>query len=119
MYKIAFHLARGVHYMNWQIKGDNGEVIYVNPNESDIVLHNCKLKNQKSTSMKIFKGSDKFRCAWVQFDSFEIVPLSDYTSKTQVRFNPRVKPTWVVAGVDEQDNREFGVLYTNRSQLFA
>lgn len=118
-FKIAFHLARGVNYMHWQIKDNEGNVVYVDPNKNDIVLYNCKLKNQKSASMRIFKGADKLRCAWVEFDSYEITPLRNYTSNVHVRFNPRVSPTWLVNDVDNQDDKTFDVLKTNNNQLFA
>lgn len=118
MNKIAFHLGRGKNYMHFQLKLATGEVVYVNPNTHQIILHNCKLRNQKATSRKIFEGADKERCAWIDFESYEVVENTDYTG-VQVRFNPRVNPTWMVGEVDQQDGRTFEVLRTNMHNVFA
>jgi hypothetical protein len=69
--------------------------------------------------MKIFKGADKLRCAWVEFESYEIVAAADFTSQVHVQFNPRVSPTWRVDGVAGQDNRTFNVLKTTGNQVYA
>lgn len=118
-HKIAFHLGRGANYMHWQIKTATGEVVYVNPNTHDIVLKGCLLKNRKSASRKIFEGADKERCAWVEFDSWEVTERKGFTSETHVRFNPRVSPTWMVNGESDKDNTTFEVLFTNQHNLYA
>jgi hypothetical protein len=116
--KIAFHLARGKNFMHWQIKHDDGSITYINPEHSDLILHNCTLKNQKSASARIYNGGEKNRCAWVEFDSFEIIPSAGYTSAVQVRFNPRICPTWIVQGKGEQDGRTFASIRSNNSKLY-
>ena len=118
MYKVAFHLGRGANYMHWQIKDDAGNVTYVNPNTHSLVLTGCKLKNQKSSSLRIFNGADKLRCAWVQFDSYEVIAATTFTG-TAVQFNPRVSPTWRVAGVEGQDERTFNTIRTTGNQMYA
>lgn len=119
MYKVAFHLGRGAHYMHWQIKDAEGNAVYVNPNTHSLVLYGCKLKNQASTSMRIFKGYEKLRCAWIEFDSYDVVAASDFKSSTHVQFNPRVCPTWRVNDKDGQDNRTFDMLATTGNQVYA
>ena len=116
--RIAFHLARGVNYMHFQIKLINGDVIYVNPNKNSIILKNCTLKNQKSASLKIFNGADKQRCAWIEFDSFEIVPIIENISNINIRFNPRICPTWQINNEGNKDNTTFETLYTNKHNLY-
>jgi hypothetical protein len=118
MYKIAFHLGRGKNFMHWQVKDDAGNVFYVDPKINDIILHNCTLRNQKAASLRIFNGGEKNRCAWVQFESYEVTPLTGIETDTQLRFNPRVSPTWMVAETTGQDGREFVTIYTNQSKLF-
>lgn len=118
MYKVAFHLGRGAHYMHWQIKDDAGNVTYVNPNTHSLVLTGCKLKNQKSSSLRIFNGYEKLRCAWVQFESYQVVAPATFTG-TAVQFNPRVCPTWRVNGVEGQDDRTFGTIKTTGNQMYA
>jgi hypothetical protein len=113
-YKIAFHLARGAHFQHWQIKGDDGQILYFNPSSVDLVLHSCTLHNQKAASLKIYKGGDKARCAWVSFESFDVLPKGSNTAGTPVRFNPRSCPTWQVDGKPEQDGRKFARLTTSQ-----
>jgi len=118
MYKIAFHLAKGKNFQHWQIKDKDNNCTYVNPKENDLILYNCKLKNQFSASKKIFHGADKLRCAWVQFESFEIIEKSNYTSDIHIQFNPRKCPTWKVNDSENQDNREFKSIKSNNNQLY-
>jgi hypothetical protein len=117
-HKIAFHLARGINFMHFQIKMGNGEIVYVNPNTHSIILRGCTLKNQKAASLKIFNGADKQRCAWVEFDSFEIVPIIETISATNVRFNPRICATWMVNNEGNKDNTTFETLYTSKHNLY-
>jgi hypothetical protein len=49
---------------------------------------------------------------------YEIVSKDDYTSDVEVRFNPRVCPTWVVGGLSEQDGRRIFVIKTNGRKLY-
>lgn len=119
MNKIAFHLGRGANYMHYQIKLASGEIVYVNPDTHDITLKGCKLRNQKAASMKIFKGANKERCAWIDFESYEVTAKRNYTSDVHVRFNPRVSPTWTINGEGEKDNTTFDVLKTNGNQIYA
>jgi len=118
-YKIAFHLGRGKNFMHWQIKDSAGNVSYVDPETNDIVLHECTLRNQKSASLRIYNGGEKNRCAWVEFERYEVTKRSNYTSFVNVRFNPRVSPTWQVNGNSEQDGRTFSTLRTNSKNLYA
>lgn len=118
MYKIAFHLGRGVNFQKWQVKDVNNDAVYVNPETHDIVMYDCKLHNQKGTSLRIFKGGEKQRCAWVECSRYDIVIKSDYTSDVEVRFNPRVCPTWIVNGISEQDGRKINTIKTNGRKLY-
>lgn len=119
MYKIAFHLAKGVNFQKWQIRDASNDATYVCPSTHDIVLKGCTLKNQKGASLRIFNGADKLRCAWIEFESYELIAKTNYTSETELRFNPRVSPTWVVDGKDNQDGSKFNVIKTNGRKLFA
>jgi len=84
-----------------------------------LVLSGCKLKNQASTSLRIFKGYEKLRCAWIEFESYEVVAATDFKSSTHVQFNPRTAPTWRINGVEGQDNKTFNVLKTTGNQVYA
>jgi len=118
MYKIAFHLAKGANFQKFQIRDANNEATYIEPNDFDIILNNCKLKNQKGASLRIFNGGAKERCSWIEFESYEIVAKSNYVSDTEVRFNPRVSATWIVGGLNNQDNSTFAQLKTNGRKIY-
>ena len=101
MYKIRFHLAKGDHYMHWQIKTpieDGREsVLYYDPSMINLRMLNCKLVNQSSTAKKIFKGDNKSVCAWIECEDYEIIHKNELWKEAhQLRFNPRVLPFWHV-----------------------
>jgi hypothetical protein len=118
MYKIAFHLRNGANFRQWQIKDASNHATYINPETHDIVMYDCNLRNQKGTSLRIFNGAEKQRGAWVECAMYEIVSKDNYTSDVEVRFNPRVCPTWVVGGLSEQDGRRIFVIKTNGRKLY-
>lgn len=117
-HKIAFHLARGKHFQHWQIKLNTGDVVYIDPAENSIILRGCVLKNRKSSSLRIFKGADKERCAWVEFESYDVVKSIDKVTSTQVRFNPRVSPTWMINNQSDKDDTTFDELFTNNRNIY-
>jgi hypothetical protein len=118
MYKIAFHLARGANFQKWQIRDANNDAVYIDPAKHDLILKGCKLRNQKAASLKIFNGGDKARCSWIEFESYEVVEKWGYTSDVEVRFNPRVCPTWMIAGLPEQDNTTHDTIVSNGNKLY-
>lgn len=118
MYKIAFHLAKGKNYQHWQIKDANNECIYINPNEYDLILFDCKLKNQVSSSIKIFNGGDKLRCAWIEFKDYQIVEKNNYTSDINIGFNPRKSPNWTINNEGNFDNSVYSEIKTNGNKLY-
>jgi len=101
MYKVRFHLAKGEHYMHWQIKDEEDEVVYYDPSETNLKLTNCTLKNQMSTAEKIFRGANKSVCAWIECEEYEILsPIARVNTKHHLRFNPKTLPFWHVPGRD-------------------
>ena len=98
--KVRFNLGAGKHYMKWKIEGPLG-VEYHDPNKVQLVMYNCKLKNNKKTAQKIFDGTHKTVCAWILCDSVDINYLDTphYETKSglnQIKYNPRVAPNWVL-----------------------
>ena len=99
MYKVRFHLAKGKNYLKWQIKDEEGKVIYYTPEEVVIKMINCKLINKGSTAEKIFAGDNKSVCAWIECEDYEVYPSNQYRSTTmkhKLRFNPKILPFWHV-----------------------
>lgn len=111
MYKIRFHLGRGVNFMKWQIKEPDGKTRYLDPDGWIICAKNATLRNRKATAKKIHDGCNKTVCAWIEADTLEVHKckgdMAIHTSMDvlgdarPVRFNPREAPHWTdMAGTD-------------------
>ena len=74
MYKVRFHLARGKHYMHWQVKDKDGNNEYYDPAEVTLIMKECKLHNQPNATKKILLGENKRPCAWVICEKVEVTP---------------------------------------------
>jgi hypothetical protein len=98
MYKVRFHLGKGEHYMHWQIVDKESDlVMYYNPEEQGLLLHNCTLKNHMGTAEKIFRGANKSVCAWVLCEDYELThQYHSSQSAHQLYYNPRELPFWHV-----------------------
>lgn len=124
-YQIRFHLAKGDNYMKWQVKDlSNGEVNYYDPEEYQLVLYDCVLKNQKTTAQKINCGANKTVCAWVRAGRVVIRSLArqsefPYASIFEVAYNPRVNPFWCDYKGNDVDNNEYGEILSCGRKLYA
>lgn len=118
-FKIRFHLAKGKHYLKWQVKYPSGAVRYYNPDEVTLVLENAFLRNQKATAKKIHEGAHKTVCAWVEADSVTIREGASEPSNRCVRvgYNPRVTPTWMIEG-EIADKTSHPFIYSCGRTLF-
>lgn len=114
-YKVRFHLARGDHFMHWQIKNtETGDTIYVDPDKHSLYLEGCELVNRVSTAKKIYNGADKTVCAWVECQRYFIDEHSeDSCTDYHVSYNPRKLPHWrdMITG-EIIDGKCFRGLYT-------
>ncbi len=95
-YKVRFHLSKGVNYMKWQVRDNEGNVQYFEPSEVSLKLKDCKLKNQISTARKIHNGAHKAVCAWVECESVEVIDTVDVDGLGQLSYNPQTTPNWVL-----------------------
>jgi hypothetical protein len=111
-FKVRFHLAQGVNYMKWQIRDNEGNVIYLEPSEVSLSLHNCKLINRPSTAKKIHEGANKSVCAWVECEGYTINTPPTIVDNYILTYNPRVAPNWNLNGnnVDGQIFEEIETL---------
>jgi len=110
--KVRFNLGRGKNYMKWKVQYPDNIVEYFDPNEVQIVMFGCQLKNSKSTALKILNGEHKVVCAWVLCDMFEI-RMGNYIPDNlqQVKYNPRILPYWNKDGMD-MDNQKVDAIYS-------
>ncbi len=117
-YKIRFHLAN----MQWQVKKSDGITYYINPEEYSLTLYDCKLRNRKSTAIKIKEGANKTVCAWIECERFITRPhyTPDVLYMTEISYNPRVCPWWTDndSSVD-LDEAKFDKIITRGKRTFT
>jgi hypothetical protein len=119
MYKIRFHLAKGKNYQKWQIKSSGGTKFYLPPSKCILKLNECKLINNKRVANKIFDGSNKSVCAWIEFKDYETLDVYEFADNLkQLRFNPRVLPHWFDVNKKDVDNKEYNNLLIFGKDVF-
>lgn len=120
-YKIRFNLGAGKNYMKWKVEGPYG-VTYYNPEEVQIHMNGCQLKNQRKTAEKINRGANKTVCAWVRCERVEIFPANflrlDEVHNTQIKYNPRKHPFWFMHEGVSIDNLEMSRIVSLGRQLY-
>ena len=100
MIKVRYNLGRGENYMKWKVQSKIDGVEYYAPEDVQLVLHNCTLKNNKKLAKRIFEGQSKDVCAWIHCESITINHINQneyYIPKGQVEkllYNPKVVPFW-------------------------
>ena len=116
--KIRFNLGKGKNYLKWKVERPGKETEYLDPNEVQLVLRNCELKNNQTSSKKIFDGANKRVCSWVLCESMEI-KTNDFSShsENQIRYNPRVQPNWLLNG-ENVDGQKFDTIISDGKNLF-
>lgn len=97
LFKVRFNLGRGKNYLKWKVEGPEG-ISYYSPDEVQIVMHGCQLKNQKKTAEKILEGAHKTVCAWVRCSAVDIHQSGTVTWENLIhlKYNPRVLPHWFI-----------------------
>lgn len=114
-YRVRFHLAKGEHFMHWQVKNlDTKEVKYYDPEEFSLFMIGATLKNQRATAEKIHAGENKSVCAWVNCEELHVSTDSRLIVKGHDRmsYNPRKAPYWTDNTGRNMDNMSFISLTT-------
>lgn len=113
MYKVRFHLATGPHFMHWQVRRSDKEVMYFDPAQFSLVLHNCTLKNYRRVAERIFRGENKSVCAYILCEHVEpFAPLSFPTKCGPLSYNPRTAPYWRNLLGDNRDGYHYDKIVT-------
>ena len=127
--KVRFNLGRGKNYMKWKIESKSG-VEYHYPEDVQLIMKNCILKNNSKTAQKIFEGENKDVCAWILCESIEInhkehfsqvaCNLIKYSTVYKLKYNPKVLPYWVTKedSLHNLDNSEFKTIASSNKELF-
>ena len=114
-YRVRFHLAKGEHFMYWQVKNlDTKEVNYYNPEVYSLLIITATLKNQRATAEKIHAGENKSVCAWINADEVHATKNSRLIIRGEdlMSYNPRRAPHWVDSTGRNMDNMSFLSLVT-------
>lgn len=110
--------------MKWKIQYPSGAVEYCDPCNTQLVMHNCTLKNHRKTAEKIMSGQHKTVCAWILCDSIEVrFGLFDAydtdPNNIRVGYNPRVNPYWVLNKITPADGFKFNEIGSVGNKLFV
>lgn len=134
--KVRFSLQKGDNYMKWRIVYPDGSVVYYNPDEVQLIMRGCTLKNNKKAATKIFNGeTTKVVCAWIMCESVRVTYTSmgvepygvSYdvinilkgnlgATPYKVSYNPRKEPNWVIEGRNA-DNTMREIIYSVGKEL--
>lgn len=122
--KVRFNLGKGKNYMKWKVQHPDGTSVYYSPTDTQLVMHNCILKNNRKTAEKIMTGQHKTVCAWVLCDSIEIrndsfVPYDVDPNNIRVKYNPRENPFWVLGKGTPADGFKFNQIGSVDYKLFV
>ena len=122
--KVRFNLSRGPNYMKWKIQYPSGAVEYCDPCNTQLVMHNCILKNHRKTAEKIMSGQHKTVCAWILCDSIDVkdgsfVAYDNDPNNIRVGYNPRVNPYWVLNKITPADGFKFNEIGSVGNKLFV
>ncbi len=117
-FKVRFNLGRGVRYLKWKIEHPDIQSEYLDPNEVQLVLRNCVLKNNQKSAQEIFQGDYKKVCAWVLCESVEI-KTNDFSShsENQIKYNPRIQPNWLLND-ENMDGIKLDTIISDGRRLF-
>ena len=122
MTKVRFHLGAGEHFQHWQVTHDDGRVEYFDPEQWDLYMVGCRLKNRRKTAERIFAGENKTVCAWVEVEDVIGYPKGEYDPKgerTPILYNPRIAPYWRSTDGSDIDNLRYVNLFTYGKNLFC
>jgi hypothetical protein len=86
-YKVRFHLAKGEHFMHWQVRGPNGYLQFYDPKQFALKMYNCVLKNQRATAQKICDGENSVRVDILRASSCVSDALGRISANTVSRAN--------------------------------
>jgi hypothetical protein len=117
-FKVRFNLGRGKNYMKWKVQGD-GKAEYYSPDEYNVFMYGCTLKNNRNAANKIHQGANKEVCAWILCD--EVILAKNYPvpeATVRLTYNPRVQPNWL-AGAAVADDQSFNEIWSDGRKLFT
>lgn len=125
MIKIRFNLKPGPEFMKWQVKFADGSIKFYEPDKFQFAFSNAKLVNRKTISEKIFNGSYKTVCAWIEVERILIIESSKYIvtiddpNLKEVKYNPKKCTHWTNEFLEDLDGQKFFGGYTKGKSVFV
>lgn len=116
--KVRFNLGRGKNYRKWKIEYPDSPPQYLDPNEINLIMEGCLLKNYKKTAQRIYEGSNKTVCSWIICNKVTISSSEPHQTGKIVSYNPRIKPHWVFDESDA-DNFTFDTLISKGREIYS
>ena len=125
--RLRFHLARGEHYMHWQLRRGESRPTYWSPS-ANFKLKDVTLYNRRNVAEKIYNGENKTVCAWLSISGsikISTVP-TDTDGLHQISYNPRVSPFWTYKDIVNEkselinlDMQKFDEAIINGKEIFV
>lgn len=125
MYRIRFHLARGIHYLHWQVRGDDGSVKYYDPKQYQLEMINCRLVNKLNEAKKVNFAGVKDVCGWIECEDYNAINSQDslvVDDLESLTYNPIKDVHWRRSGDDGEfywDNYTFDMLITSSNRVYV
>jgi len=123
--KVRFNLGRGVNYMKWKVEVPGQEAMYLDPNEFQLVMTTCSLRNHRRIAERINQGENKSVCAWILCDSLDVFEVSSKqelpSHAFRLYYDPRVLPYWHTSRqvVHDFDNTDHFMIVSEGKKLFC
>ena len=118
MYKLRFNLGRGENFEKWKLVHPNGYVAYFCPQKTSFKMSECKVKIRVNASNKIFEGSNKFPCSWIECKHIEVLEKVEYDYVEKFHYNPRLNPNWLDSVGNIINNNTYKTLVTIEDSVF-
>lgn len=123
--EVRFHLSRGEHYMQWQVKVMNGrkkvDVYYADPAKYQLEMVGCKLVNYPNKAKKVHKAGVHDVSGWVKCDEVILSKQMPVDNLEKLYYNPIRDPYWRRESDSNEfiwDNSEYATLVTNNKQVY-
>ena len=131
-YQIRFHLGRDKdpvtgesRYMNWRIEDRQENTVSFYKQSKQFIFIDCYLRNRIGTAQKIYYGSSKAPCAWIECNQIIHETIGHEDTYAEVSYNPRKQPNWIFSDYEKAgyyvnaDGWEFEELGTIGKKVYA
>ena len=120
--KVRFNLGFGQNYRKWQVTLQNKEKLHYDPLKCQMTIYNGVLCNKRNHADKIFNGSCKMVCSWIEcvtvITNFDNESNFSVTELDEIKYNPRKAPYWTNDRGENLDGTKYSSLVTNGNRIY-